>query len=286
MADMVVGAVDTPLGPLMGIYNTRKGCIETVEGWVQNAVGGLRGFYFNPHSVFDKLSKSLTGDCVTLDNKLAPPVSPVSAWGVGRSYAEHAREMGMSKQIAFFSKPVTSLTGHLNPVVVPPVSEKPDYEGEIVIIIGKRIKNASTAEAGKAIAGYTAGADITDRLLQDMMSWSMAKGLDTYGPVGPVATIIDSPDDLDGLCVHTWLNGEKVQRGCTGDMIVSIPDMVSRLSALATLRPGDIVFTGTPPGVGHARKPPRYLRHGDELEVRVSGLPPLRNQIVKTPGQQ
>ncbi|BAN89510.1 fumarylacetoacetate hydrolase family protein [Aeropyrum camini] len=279
MSKFFVGAVHTPLGPLIGLYNARKECIESVEGWAHEAVGGLRGFYYNPYAAYEKLSKSLTGECISLGSPLAPPVSPSSAWGVGRSYGEHAREMGMEKQIAFFAKPVSSLTGHLNRIIVPPVSEKPDYEGEIVVVIGSRIKNASPREAAYAIAGYTAGADITDRLLQETMSWSMAKGLDTYGPVGPVVAIADSPGDIEGLCVETRLNGERVQRGCTSDMIASIPEIISRLSTLVTLRPSDIVFTGTPPGVGHARRPPRYLRHGDEVKVTVSGLPSLRNVV-------
>jgi 2-keto-4-pentenoate hydratase/2-oxohepta-3-ene-1,7-dioic acid hydratase in catechol pathway len=192
--------------------------------------------------------------------------------------------MGMEARLAFFVKAPGSVVGHMHPILV---SEgmKADYEGEIAVVVGARLRHASPREARGAVAAFLAANDVTERRLQEEMSWSIAKSLDTFGPLGPVAAVTTDPGELEELCVETRLNGEVVQPGCASEMVASIPEILARLSQLATLRPGDVVITGTPPGVGHSRSPLRYLRPGDLVEVEVTGLPALANPVERARGR-
>lgn len=263
-----------------------KNCITPLPEGFRTAVGGLQGLLSSLPYSFGSLDRALSdagGECVEIGNTILLPVvgREHRAFGVGKSFREHAREMG-GGSVAFFVKAPGSLTGHNHPIILPPVSEKPDYEGEIVLIIGKRLRQAgSRGEAREAIAGYTAGNDVTDRGLQASMTWSIAKGAQTFGPLGPGAYISEDKGFLDELCIETLLNGERVQRGCVEDLVEPPEEIVRRLSQITTLIPGSVVFLGTPSGVGHARSPPRYLRAGDVVEVRVGSLPPLRNKVVR-----
>ncbi len=214
-----------------------------------------------------------------------PVISPSKIVGVGRNYAAHAREMGSMVRGSpdLFLKAPSSLSGHRHPIVVPEYVLKPDYEGEIVLVIGSRLKNATTSEAGRAILGYTAGNDVTSRDLQVDLGkpWSMAKSIDTFSPLGPYVRVIYDIGELEDVCLKTKLNGEVVQSGCTYDMILKPVELVSYISRYMTLHPGDLIYTGTPPGVGHARSPPRYLREGDVVEVAVDGVHPLSNMVTR-----
>ena len=279
----MLGAVELGGLPRLAVYDEKQGCFRPVSRDVLRVFPEPRDFYTStPHSLklLDTLRESLEDQCVSLEKPLPPPYRPPNLWGVGRSFRAHAEEMGMEARIAFFVKSTYSIVGHRHPILVPPGYSKADYEGEMAVIVGRRLRSASPREAGEAIVGYTAVNDVTERRLQDEMSWSIAKSLDTFGPLGPAVALVEGPGDLEGLCVETLLNGERVQRGCVSDMVASIPEILSRLSSIVTLRPGDIVMLGTPPGVGHARSPPRYLKPGDVVEVRVSGLPGLVNPVA------
>ncbi len=219
-------------------------------------------------------------DLGDLSTPLEPPVpTPSKIVGVGKNYEGHAREMRSIARPVYFMKAPSALIGHLSPILVPPFVTKPDYEGEIVIVLGHPVKHASFNEAKDAILGFMAGNDVTARDLQydECMPWCLSKSVDTFSPTGPYLVVIDDYAQLEGLCVETRLNGERVQRGCASEMTMSFADIVSDLSRFMRLLPGDLIFTGTPPGVGHPRG--RYLIDGDVVSVQVGGDAPLVNSV-------
>ncbi|MEB3780818.1 MAG: fumarylacetoacetate hydrolase family protein [Desulfurococcales archaeon] len=242
----------------------------------------------NPRSLVKRIEAAGIGEPLGHLGELeveVPVISPGKIVGVGRNYGAHAREMGVEapEEPDLFLKAPSSLIGYGHQIVVPGYVAKPDYEGEIVLVIGSRLKESSVAEARNAILGYTAGNDVTSRDLQVDRGkpWSMAKSIDTFSPLGPYIRVINDSSELDDVCLETRLSGEVVQRGCVSDMILDPARLVSYISKYMTLYPGDVIYTGTPPGVGHARSPPRYLRDGDIVEVRVEGIHPLVNRVVR-----
>jgi 2-keto-4-pentenoate hydratase/2-oxohepta-3-ene-1,7-dioic acid hydratase in catechol pathway len=192
---------------------------------------------------------------------------------VGRNYVDHAKELGneVPKEPLIFLKPPSSLLGDGQPIVLPTVSKQVEYEGEIGVIIGSRLRGASEAEARDAILAIAAVNDVTARDLQKSDSqWTRAKGFDTFCPVGVPA---EAPSDLASLEVVTRVNGVERQRGKASQMAFPIPMVVSWISKIMTLEPGDLICTGTPAGVG-------TLKPGDEVEVEVLGLSRVKNPVV------
>ncbi len=181
---------------------------------------------------------------------------------VGRNYVAHAKELGneVPKQPLLFLKPPSSVIGAGETIVVPPASAQVEFEGEIGVVIGTRLRKAGEAEARQAIRGVVALNDVTARDLQKSDGqWTRAKGFDTFCPIGPE---IASPGDLVGLEVVTRVNGEERQRGTAALMVFAIPTLLAYISEVMTLEPGDVVATGTPAGVG-------ALQPGDVVEVEV-----------------
>jgi 2-keto-4-pentenoate hydratase/2-oxohepta-3-ene-1,7-dioic acid hydratase in catechol pathway len=238
-------------------------------------------FYRDPLRLVDGLE---AGDRVQgLSSPLEPPVpTPSKIIGIGKNYAAHAREMKSVERPVFFMKAPSALIGNLHVIEVPGLVSKPDYEGEVVIVMGRPVKGASRREAQEAILGYMAGNDVTARDLQydECMPWCLSKSVDTFSPTGPYLKVVEGYPELEGLCVETYLNGERVQRGCAGDMTYDFAGIVAEISKYMKLMPGDLIFTGTPPGVGHPRG--RYLQDGDRVEVRVTNIDPLIN-VVRRP---
>ncbi len=237
-----------------------------------------------PADVLDRLTP--TDDVGDLDRSLEPPVmKPSKIIGIGKNYEAHAREMKSITRVVYFMKAPSALVGHLHYIEVPPFVSKPDYEGEVVIVIGRPLKHVTLEQARQAIAGFMAGNDVTARDLQydECMPWCLSKSVDTFSPVGPYLVLVDDYDQLNDVCVETRLNGERVQRGCPSEMTMSFAEIVSDLSRYMKLIPGDLIFTGTPPGVGHPRG--RYLRDGDLVSVKVGDEVPLVN-YVRRPGTQ
>jgi len=150
-------------------------------------------------------------------------------------------------------------------------------------VVGRRLRHATPEEAADAILGYTAGNDVTARDIQfdQGKPWSLAKSIDTFAPLGPYIEVVEDPAELEDLCLETRLNRERVQHGCVADMTLPPAKLLAYISRYMTLHPGDLVYSGTPPGVGHARTPPRYLKHGDTVEVRVGSIHPLRNAVSR-----
>jgi 2-keto-4-pentenoate hydratase/2-oxohepta-3-ene-1,7-dioic acid hydratase in catechol pathway len=192
---------------------------------------------------------------------------------VGRNYVEHAREMGndVPKEPLIFLKPPSSVIGSGDPIVLPELSRQVEHEGEIGIVIGAQLRRAGAESASRAIRGIVAANDVTARDLQRSdTQWTRAKGFDTFCPVGEEAP---APHDLRGLTVITRVNGQERQRGSASAMAFDIPTLVSYISHVMTLEPGDLVLTGSPAGVGK-------LEPGDEVEVEVVGLSRVRNPVT------
>jgi 2-keto-4-pentenoate hydratase/2-oxohepta-3-ene-1,7-dioic acid hydratase in catechol pathway len=192
---------------------------------------------------------------------------------VGRNYLEHARELGneVPKEPLLFFKPTSSVIGSGDAIVLPSQSSQVEFEGEIGVIIGKKIFHASEAEARAAIDGIAAVNDVTARDLQKTDGqWTRAKGFDSFCPIGNVET---APADLDALTVVTRVNGTQKQRGVARDMAFHIPALLAYITTIMTLEPGDLVATGTPAGVG-------ALTPGDEVEIEILGLSLVRNTVT------
>jgi 2-keto-4-pentenoate hydratase/2-oxohepta-3-ene-1,7-dioic acid hydratase in catechol pathway len=192
---------------------------------------------------------------------------------VGRNYIEHARELGneVPKEPLLFLKPPSSVIASGDTIVLPPQSSQIEFEGEIGVLIGRRIRHASEAEARAAIDGIAAVNDVTARDLQKTDGqWTRAKGFDSFCPIGNVET---APADLDSLTIVTRVNGAQRQRGVARDMAFHIPALLAYITTLMTLEPGDLIATGTPAGVG-------TLAPGDEVEVEILGLSLVRNTVA------
>jgi 2-keto-4-pentenoate hydratase/2-oxohepta-3-ene-1,7-dioic acid hydratase in catechol pathway len=219
--------------------------------------------------------------------KLLPPIpDPQKIVCLGLNYADHAKEGGVPvpKEPVLFSKYPTALIGHEEAIVLPPVSKEVDYEAELVIVIGKRGRHVAAEQAMEYIAGYTIGHDVSARdwqLKKDGKQWMVGKTFDTFAPTGPTLVTPDEVPDPHHLGIRLRRNGETMQNSNTKQMIFSVPAIVAYLSQVFTLEPGDLVFTGTPPGVGFARKPPVFLQAGDVVEVEIDGLGVLRNPVVQ-----
>jgi 2-keto-4-pentenoate hydratase/2-oxohepta-3-ene-1,7-dioic acid hydratase in catechol pathway len=192
---------------------------------------------------------------------------------VGRNYRDHAKEMGndVPTEPLIFLKPPSSVIRDGEPIVLPPQSSQVEHEGEIGVIIGRRLSRVDSKEAQGAIQSILAVNDVTARDLQRSDSqWTRAKGFDTFCPMGDPA---NPPADLASLTVVTRVNGSERQRGSAADMVFSIPDVLAYISNIMTLEPGDLVLTGSPAGVGK-------LLPGDEVEVEVLGVSRVRNPVT------
>lgn len=230
------------------------------------------------------------GDCVrhaATDVKLFPPIpDPRKIVCLGLNYRDHAVETGkpIPSEPVLFSKYPTALIGHDETIVLPKVSQQVDYEAELVIIVGKHGRHLASESALDHVAGYTVGHDVSARDWQykpDQKQWMVGKTFDTFAPTGPEMVTPDEFGDPQQHGIRLRLNGETMQDSNTGQMIFSVVEILSYLSQVFTLEPGDLIFTGTPPGVGMARKPPRFLRSGDVVEVEIDGIGRLRNRVVQ-----
>ncbi|CAN5445302.1 fumarylacetoacetate hydrolase family protein [soil metagenome] len=203
-----------------------------------------------------------------------PNLSPSKIVCVGRNYAAHAKELGneVPKQPLIFLKPPSSIIRDGESIRLPTVSNQVEYEGEIGVIVGRRLRKASTDEARDAIAGIVAANDVTARDLQKSDGqWTRAKGFDTFCAVGPIA---EAPLDLESLTVSTRVNGTVRQQGSAHDMVYDLPAILVYVSGIMTLEPGDLVLTGTPEGVG-------TLSEGDVVEVEIPGFSRVSNPVTR-----
>ena len=191
--------------------------------------------------------------------------------------------MPIPKEPVLFSKFPSALIGSGEPIVAPKVSTRVDFEAELVIVIGKKGRKISEANALDHVAGYSVGHDVSARdwqLEKDGKQWMVGKTFDTFAPIGPVLVTKDEVADVHNLGIRLRLNGKTMQNSNTKEFIFSVPQMVSYISQVITLEPGDLIFTGTPPGIGHALSPQVYMKPGDVAEVEIDGLGTLVNPVI------
>lgn len=209
--------------------------------------------------------------------RVGPVVSKVGKFiCVGLNYADHAAESGMEvpSEPILFMKATSSIVGPNDTVLMPPTSEKSDWEVELGVVIGKEAKYVSEADALEYVAGYCVVNDLSEREFQieKKGQWCKGKGCDTFGPIGPYLVTTDEIKNSDQLSIWLELNGERVQDGNTRTMVYKVPFLVSYISQFMSLQPGDIISTGTPPGVGLGFTPPKYLKDGDVMRLGIEGL--------------
>ncbi len=229
-----------------------------------------------------------------IDTKSLPAVSGTPRIGpcvagvgkficIGLNYADHAAESGMAvpSEPVVFMKASSAIVGPDDDVLIPRGSEKTDWEVELGIVIGKTAKYVSEADALDYVAGYCVAHDVSERAFQieRQGQWTKGKSCDTFGPIGPWLVTKDEVADPQALPMWLKVNGETMQNGSTKTMVYGVRHLVSYLSQFMSLQPGDIISTGTPPGVGMGMKPPRYLKAGDVVELGIEGLGTQRQNV-------
>src|ERR1700761_1402405 len=268
-------------------------CLGTDLGWVDVAASSGGRFDADPQAVYERWAEftewargysPAAGPSLVTGEFGAPAPRPRQAFGAGLNYADHAGEAGLELPIAplIFAKYASCISGPADPLVVS--TDSIDWEVELVAVIGARSRHVPAGEAWAAVAGLTIGQDISDRTLQwsggATPQFSLGKSGPGFGPIGPVLVTPDELADRDDLAIECRLNGEVVQSSRTRHLIFGVPALVAYLSSHVTLLPGDLIFTGTPAGVGMARTPPRYLKDGDELVSTIEGIGEFTTRVA------
>jgi 2,4-diketo-3-deoxy-L-fuconate hydrolase len=248
----------------------------------------------SPYSDWEAFSSWAAGAAIdgpamnALPQEFGPPVPrPVQIFAIGLNYAKHAAEAGrdVPEHPPTFTKFQTCLTGPTTTVELP--TGNVDWEVELVVAISRRAERVSLADGWSYVAGVMVGQDLSERVVQrtpPVPQFSLGKSFPGFGPTGPELVTVDELDDPDDLALGCAIDGHTVQDGRTKEMIFSVPDLISRLSAVCPLLPGDIIFTGTPDGVGIGRTPPRFLQPGEVLHSWISGVGTLDTTLVAGPG--
>jgi 2-keto-4-pentenoate hydratase/2-oxohepta-3-ene-1,7-dioic acid hydratase in catechol pathway len=218
----------------------------------------------------------------------APVPRPGKVICIGLNYRDHAAESNMPipERPVIFSKFSTCVIAPGEPVVIPPSSQQVDYEAELAVVIGRRAKNVKATRAIDYVLGYTAFNDVSARDFQFADGqWQRGKSCDTFAPMGQTIVTTDTITDPHKLSIKLVLNGQTMQDSNTDQLIFGVPELIEFLTESITLEPGDVIATGTPPGVGFARKPPVFLKPGDEMEVLIQGIGGLGNPVVASTDQ-
>lgn len=279
----------------MRIANVNGRATVLVDGGgvdVEQASAGRFGP--DPHAAYERWEelRSWADGVLPLDADVAPAADgvlgapsprPRQVFAVGLNYRDHAAESGFALPDAppIFTKFPTCITGPNTDLGLP--SGSVDWEVELVAVVGRRAERVPAERAWEHVAGLTVGQDFSERRVQlagSAPQFSLGKSYPGFGPTGPCLVTPDELADRDDLALGCAINGEEVQKGRTSQMVFSVPELVARLSAVCPLLPGDLVFTGTPAGVGMARTPPRFLAPGDEVVSSVDGIGVLRNRCV------
>ena len=261
---------------------------------VEKASGGA--FSSDPDRVFERWDefaqwargRSLDDATAFTLQQVGPPVlRPAQVFGIGLNYRAHADEAGVKAEIAsptVFTKFVSSIAGPYDTVTLP--SDRVDWEVELVAVIGRRAYGVAEKDAWNHVAGLTVGQDLSERTVQldgPVPQFSLGKSYPGFSPIGPALVTVDEFDDPDDLALSCALDGEALQDGRTGDLIFSVPELIARISAILPMLPGDVIFTGTPSGVGMARSPERYLAPGSTLVSTVENIGALINRLAAAP---
>lgn len=259
---------------------------------VLDAQGGLRDL----SGLVDDLAGEALGALPRVDPETLPRVAgeprigtPVGRIGklvaIGLNFTDHAAELNAEppEMPIVFMKANSCINGPFDPVILPRASKKADWEVELGIVIGKTAKYVDEADAMDHVAGFTIVNDVSEREFQMEWGgqWTKGKSCDTFGPVGPWLVTPDEVGDVHDLDMTLDVNGERMQTGSTSYMIFRVPHIVSHLSQIMTLHPGDVIATGTPPGVGMGHNPQRFLKEGDVMEARIEKLGGQRQRIMR-----
>ena len=239
------------------------------------------------------LAKFASADLSTLpevpaDTRLGPCVAGTGKFiCIGLNYADHAAESGMKvpSEPVMFMKATSAICGPNDPIIIPRGSEKTDWEVELAVIIGKRAKYVSEADALDYVAGYAVTNDVSERAfqLEREGQWTKGKSCDNYGQIGPWLVTKDEVADPQNLKMWLTVNGKNMQDGSTTTMVYGVAHLVSYLSQFMSLQPGDVISTGTPPGVGMGQSPQQYLRPGDVVELGIEGLGQQKQTAIADP---
>ena len=228
----------------------------------------------------------ITSEQVKIESFLSP-VEPCNIMALGLNYRKHADETGITYPDipVLFIKATTSVVGHLSPIILPAAGpQMVDYEAELAVIIGKKVKNIRPSEVMDCILGYTCANDVSARdwqMQKQKNQWARGKSFDSFCPLGPYLVTPDEIPDPDNLRIRTILNGNIMQDSSTADMIFDVAAIVSDLSRSMTLPAGTVILTGTPEGVGFTRQPPVYLQDGDVVTIEVEKIGQLTNPVTK-----
>ena len=225
---------------------------------------------------------------VDADTRLGPCVAGTGKFiCIGLNYADHAAEAGLDlpPEPVIFMKATSAICGPNDPIVIPRGSTKTDWEVELAVIIGKRAKYVTQAEAMDYIAGFAITNDVSERSFQNERAgqWTKGKSCDNFGQIGPWLVTRDEILDPQNLSMWLTVNGQMMQNGSTKTMVYSVANVVSYLSNFMSLQPGDVISTGTPPGVGMGQNPQQYLRPGDVVELGIEGLGRQRQNVIADP---
>jgi 2-keto-4-pentenoate hydratase/2-oxohepta-3-ene-1,7-dioic acid hydratase in catechol pathway len=234
-------------------------------------------------------TQSDRGERQIVESDLSPPSPrPTQVFGIGLNYRAHAAEAGLPvpSTPAVFTKFPTCITGPAAEVMLP--SSNVDWEVELVVVIGLRAYRVAESAAWDCVAGLTVGQDLSERIVQwaGAGQFSLGKSFPGFGPMGPWLVTPDEVPNRDDLELGCAIDGETVQKSRTSDMVFSVPRLVAELSAVLPLLPGDVIFTGTPAGIGATRKPPRFLKAGEMLTSYVEGIGTLRNRLAAAPSER
>ncbi|WBU52828.1 fumarylacetoacetate hydrolase family protein [Paracoccus sp. SCSIO 75233] len=272
-----------------GENGAEKPGIIDAEGRIRDLsghIGDVAGDAIDP----DRLRELAGLDTATLplvegNPRLGPCVAGTGKFiCIGLNYSDHAAETGaeVPKEPIIFMKATSAICGPNDPIVIPRGSEKTDWEVELAVIIGRHAKYVSEADALDYVAGYAVTNDVSERTFQIERSgqWTKGKSCDNFGQIGPWLVTKDEIADPQNLKMWLKVNGETMQDGSSATMVFGVAQLVSHLSQFMSLHPGDVISTGTPPGVGLGMKPPRYLKAGDVVELGIEGLGQQRQDVV------
>lgn len=227
----------------------------------------------------------MKASCPIANAKILTPIrSPGKIVCLGLNYQDHAAEQNASvpDEPVIFMKPRTAIIGPNDNIVKPSFVQQLDYEAELAVVIGKRVKNVPLSKAHACIFGYTIMNDVSARDIQFKdKQWTRGKSFDTFAPIGPCITMTDELEDTSSLLIRTWVNEELRQNSSTKNMVFDPLEIVHRLSHIMTLEPCDIIATGTPAGVGFAMKPQKFLKNGDSVKIEIEKVGTLKNRVVE-----
>ncbi len=213
----------------------------------------------------------------------SPILNPQKVIGIGLNYLDHAEEakIPIPKTPLLFGMYANAIIGPNEPIVIPPATTQVDYEAELAVVVGTRARRVSAEDALDYVAGYSIMNDVSARDLQfGDRQWTRGKSIDTFAPMGPCLVTCSELGDGSNLAIELRLNGERLQKSNTSNLIFNVPTLISHISQTMTLEPGDVISTGTPSGVGFVRKPPIFLKPGDIVEIEIEGIGILRNPVA------